>query len=121
VDDEINEIESTLLGWRIVLNTTEFLLGDFKSLDSIEDTELKNIFIPSYVMVDTKENEFKEVDPKVSLLEQRFNGTPPGAKRAARKLSNFYTWNPTGRHWDTYNTDKFVILWYDKKKITNST
>jgi hypothetical protein len=56
VDVEVMEIESKLDGWRIVLNTTEFLIGDFEKLSQINKPE--DIMISSYVMVDNVNEEF---------------------------------------------------------------
>ena len=47
VNFEMQKIESTFDGWRIVLNTTEFLIGDFNSLDTYPN---EDILIRSYLM-----------------------------------------------------------------------
>jgi hypothetical protein len=128
VDGEINEIEDNhnLKGWRIALNVTEFLLGNYKSLDLIGDNDFQNILVPAYVMVDTKENEFKEINPNVSIFEQRYHGINPRTDdslfriRRSRKLTNFYSPHPIGRHHDTYNTDEFGVFWYGLSPLNES-
>jgi hypothetical protein len=51
IDREVEEIEKRINGWRIVLNTTEFLVGDYKYIDNHDDN---TILIGNYVFVDNK-------------------------------------------------------------------
>lgn len=116
VDEEVMDIERKLDGWRIVLNVTEFLLGDFKVLNTIEEGK-GDILIPEIVMADTSQNEMKELNNTESLFENRFHGVIPDTKvkfdiRSARRLGNyFYPYSP-GRHFANVNTTSFIILWY---------
>jgi hypothetical protein len=112
VDKEVMDIEKSLSGWRIVLNTTEFLIGDFSLLD--DANENKDFFIPPLIMVDCKETEFVEPNPKISLIKQRKNGVSYHnwnhfSFKKSRKLSNYFSQYPMGRHFGKYNTENFLI------------
>lgn len=113
-DDEVMEIEQSISGFRICLNVTEFLIGNYKILDE-ENNFNKYFLIPSYVMVDTKEQMFTEV--KNDLISERCNGLDFEKEnnfriRRARCFSNFNVNYPLGRHFENYDTDEFRILWY---------
>ena len=118
VDVEVMEIESKLDGWRIVLNTTEFLIGDFEKLSQINKPE--DIIISSYVMVDNVNEEFTYPNINKSLISQRLNGFKDVGFRRGRKLSNFYSTYPLGRHYNIINTDNFIILWYGFSPMNDS-
>ena len=49
VDEEVMDIESNISGWKIALNTTEFLIGDYNSLNSSTSSE---IYIPCFYFID---------------------------------------------------------------------
>ena len=40
IDREVESIESSIDGWKICLNITEFILGDFSKLDTYIDNSL---------------------------------------------------------------------------------
>jgi hypothetical protein len=116
VDKEIMDIELNLEGWRIVLNTTEFIVGNFKILESIEEGK-GDITIPAIVMVDTPENEMKYLSNEESLFENRHQGLIPDTEkkfniRFARRLGNYFYPYAPGRHFSNINTTAFIILWY---------
>jgi hypothetical protein len=116
VDKEVMDIEQRVEGWRIALNVTEFILGDFKLLKDFKEGE-GDVLIPSIVMTDTPKNEMKPLSNKLSLFEHRYHGVIPDTKpkfdiRSSRRLGNyFYPYSP-GRHFATVNTTSFIILWY---------
>jgi len=113
-DLEIMEIEKGVHGFRICLNITEFLIGNYQILEQHENTDTV-FLIPSYVMVDDKNQMYTEVNE--NLVLERTNGVDLkkgnnfGIRRA-RCLSNFNVNYPLGRHFEQYNTDEFRILWY---------
>ena len=146
-----HEKRTTLDGdWRIVLNITEFLIGDFAYLDrhpraaspvsgpsmvgaanfcAYEDH--MDIIIPSFAMADSPFFENVDPDPSIPLIKQRCYGVPhPEAQtvdelsnRRGRRLSNFYTPYPTGRHYcfsQHEQSEKFRILWYGYSPMTDS-
>ena len=113
IDEETMDIEKDLQRWRIILNTTEFLIGNFNSLVNNEDKI--DFFIPALIMVDSKEQEFSYPSREKSLIEQRRFGASYKQHfsfKNARKFSNYFSPYPCGRHYSTYNTETFLILWY---------
>jgi hypothetical protein len=118
IDKEVEDIESSISGWRICLNITEFLIGNFEILNNIEPNT--NFFIPECIMVDSIENEFTTLDENKNLVSQRTHGIHPfqyneilrRESRRSRKLSNYFTNYPLGRHYEGHNTRDFLILWY---------
>ncbi len=120
-DREIMDIERSIDGWRVALNTTEFLIGDYSLLD--EDPERKDFFIPPLIMIDNEKNEFTQPNPHESLVSQRTYGVsyeiPEYFRfKRARKISNYFSEYPLGRHYENFNTEKLVILWYGFSPMT---
>ena len=116
IDKEIMDIERDILGYRICLNITEFLLGKFSDLSNSN----KQYLIPSYSMVDKVENEFNEVESNL-FLERTFGfGFSNGDfyYRRARSLHNKQIEYPLGRHFENHNTEDFIILWYGFSPFT---
>lgn len=110
VDSEVYDIEKNIQGWRICLNTTEFLLGNYKLLT---DTPNQQYTIASYNMVD--------VDPTIQptqeqeLWETKHHGmdyVQYFGERRARSMHNYSVNYPTGRHFTNYNTTELAILYY---------
>lgn len=113
IDREVEEIEKEVKGWRVVLNTTEFIVGHFKELS--DAAEEKDILIPAYIMTDSKQTQFTHPDPNLDLVKQRQHGASFREHfnfKHARKMSNYFSAYPLGRHYNRYNTDSFRILWY---------
>lgn len=122
IDVEVNDIESQIVGWKICLNVTEQLIGDYSSIDeSASDT----IMIPSIFMVDCDRQ--RSVDPAVPLYKQKFHGfvfsdsNQAFLERRARRLhrttepypiASTVTCMAPGRHYNLYSTDKLAILYY---------
>lgn len=100
--------------YRAILNVTEFLIC--KPNFFVKSNERIQFLIPSFVMVDKKENIGKELDGQKSLLEQRTNGLDYKTHFHFRKSRSVHNYNinsyPLGRHYNTYNTEDAVICWY---------
>lgn len=112
IDQEIQEYEKDIEGQRIILNVTEFLIGNISVLEK-EDSDL---YIPMASMIDKpeEENTFPRTD--ISLTSQRFYGINPfkrlfaGSRILHSRKDIQY---PTGRHyWNICNTKDFMILRY---------
>jgi len=76
-DVVIEKVEKDLLkefpgAWITTLNGTEFLTGNLKFLDEIK--EQRQVLIPCHLMNDLVENEGKEIDPELPILNQRHHG-----------------------------------------------
>lgn len=129
VEEEIVELEKNIEGWRMVVNTTEFLFGNY---DLLTDTYVNTQYlISSHVMVDTTEQEFTEI--KEDLFKERQFGLHRHNHfgiRSARSLHNYLINYPEvtgpGRHFITPTcpcegqrvTEDFFILWYGFSPFT---
>lgn len=111
-DLEVMEYEKNITGFKICLNTTEFLIGDYQILENI--SEPTQFCIPSYTMVDSPETAFTEIEG--DLISNRTYGFGYHGnlfiERMSRSLHNFNVNYPIGRHFFNITTDKFVILFY---------
>jgi hypothetical protein len=111
VDNEVMKIESKINGWKIALNTTEFLIGNMDILT--DDNNLRQIIIPCHMMVDTEETEFTEI--KNSLIRERKFGILHSKNnvRSARSIHNFNVVYSLGRHFRNLPvTTELNILYY---------
>lgn len=121
IDTEVNDIEASINGWKICLNVTEQLIGDY----SLMDDNPMQLLIPSIFMVDCDRQNLVTQDKP--LYEQKFDGfmfsdSPQNFfERRSRSLHNVPVHYPAqstsqcmapGRHWNTYNTDQLVTLYY---------
>lgn len=126
IDNEVMDIERGLDGWRMCLNTTEFLYGNINHLD--DRTESTQYFIGNYVFVDM-EDETKgplTLSHDIPLHEQRYwgyddfanTGSPRGGimSRMNRSLHNYPVTYKGGRHWGGKDYpklfDDLVIFYY---------
>ena len=114
-DAEVNDYERKVQGWKICLNTTEFIVGDFSVLDDTPNQDLK---IPCYIMID-KEPENNNLSYDISLLKQKPFGVPYNEsnpitiERCCRAIHNKSSYNyPTGRHFIGATNTKLQVLWY---------
>jgi hypothetical protein len=121
IDTEVNDIEREIEGWKICLNVTEQLIGDYSILD---DTP-RQLLVPSVFFVDCDRQ--RTVTHDRPLYEQKFDGfmfsdnQQNFLERRSRSLHNIPVYDPAestqacmapGRHWNTYNTDKLVTFYY---------
>ena len=143
-DQEFMDIERQIQyqyprSWMIVLNATEFLIGETKKL---EDKPFRiQKLVPCHMMIDPKEKAFTEPDPNISLIKQRTFGVEfnysdrfdpfnndltrltsseglPHPNRLMRSLCNgesYYLYTSMygpGRHYWGSPCEDFAILWY---------
>lgn len=110
IDEEVMKIEKRVSGWKIALNTTEFLIGNFGIIP--ETNEPKQIIIPCHLMVDTTDTEFTDI--KISLINERQFGIPyyKNNIRSCRSFHNCDIKYGPGRHFQNPNTDELHILYY---------
>lgn len=121
IDSEVEDLERSIEGWRICLNVTEQLIGDYSILD---DTP-RQILVPGAFFVDCDRNNPATYD--LPLYEQKFDGfiytdsRQAFLERRSRSLHNISVHYPAhstaecmapGRHWNTYNTDNLIVLYY---------
>ena len=58
-DEEVIDIERSIEGWKVCMNITEFLIGDYSIMDDVPD---QGIRIPCSVMVDTNPDDIPTHD-----------------------------------------------------------
>lgn len=109
IDSEIHDIERRVAGWRIVLNVTEFLYGDY---DVIGRDQRQEISIPCTALVDLEYG--RDADQDQDLLIQCDTGVSYKTTtefrfcRAARNFSDHY---PIGRHFKHIDTTDLIVFW----------
>jgi hypothetical protein len=110
VDDEITDYESAIDGWKISLNTTEFLHGNFSQLNDIKIQT--QILIPSLTIVDNPEKE-NYPDSNIPLHDQIKTKLQYNIEdRRLRSLHNFNVAYPIGRHFMGDYSESFTIYHY---------
>lgn len=109
VDNEVMDYEKQITGWRIVLNTTEFIVGNIDS--EIKSSVTNNILIPSISFFDW--NPTGSLDKNKKLWEQKTFGRNYKQNfelRKARSLHNISNVKyGIGRHYSQYNCEKLLI------------
>lgn len=110
VDQEISDYEATVEGWKIALNTTEFLHGDFSLLDNAKSQS--QILIPSLMIIDNPEKE-NYPDINEPLHKQIKTKLPYNVEhRRLRSLHNFNVSYHVGRHFMGNYSSDFTIYYY---------
>jgi hypothetical protein len=121
IDTEVMDIEQDIEGWRIALNVTEFMIGDYSILDNkpgqwllpnifMVDTDKENLVSKDLPLYEQKRWGFSFKDSQRDFLERR--------SRSIHNVPVFYPPHNTpecmgpGRHYHTYNTDQLVIFYY---------
>lgn len=125
VDNEISDVEHGLEGWRLALNITEFLVGNYDRMD--DRTDHTRIWLGQYMITDMERREEPcYLNSDVPLWHQRWYGYPPvtdfskgdqshgSVPRAARSLHNHPAGYPiVGRHFvEGRNTYDDLTLFY---------
>lgn len=123
IDTEVNDIERDIDGWKICLNVTEQLIGDYTVMDTSAVDEL---YVPSIFMIDV-EYKTRAANPDFALYEQYYHGFSfrdsdrDFLERRSRRLHRTNTPYPTnstrecmapGRHYNMYSDVDLAILYY---------
>lgn len=123
IDTEVNDIESQIDGWKICLNVTEQLIGNYIVMDT---TTINEIYVPSIFMIDV-ERQTRVANPDFALYEQYYHGfsfrdsDQAFLERRSRRLHRTnipYPTNSTrecmapGRHYNMYSDVDLAILYY---------
>lgn len=118
IDREISIVEHSIQGWKICLNTTEFLIGDYSILDNIQSrTQLE---IGNYVFVDIDTVSLDTERPLYKQISKGFHQSQDGIKklhlgdRANRSLHNFNIRYPAkgGRHFGGAESTQNLRIFY---------
>jgi hypothetical protein len=111
IDYEVMDLEKNIDGWRICLNVTEFLVGDYSILDN---TNNRQFLLPSLFFVDCDRE--RSVTADLPLYKQKTDGLHYNkhfGERRARSIHRAKVQYPIpGRHYETYTTDELVIFYY---------
>lgn len=70
IDLEIMDIERQISGWKVCLNTTEFLVGDYGIIDSSIN---KQLLIGNYIFVDNKTKVLDKTQPIYDQISYGFH------------------------------------------------
>lgn len=123
IDEEVMMYESQIDGWKICLNITEFLYGDYSVLNDI--TYQHQYLIPSLIFIDEpiKFNYpkydielYKQIKHKgfVITCDEEY-GVRSGLRRGLRSFHNFNLQYPGGRHWYDFTPKlipEFIVFYY---------
>lgn len=121
VDSEVMNIESGIDGWKICLNITEFLIGDFESLNSTKQEEL---YIPCLYFIDNIEhresNTLNYNIPLWDVIKTGLDVPNTMEHRGSRLLHNNTVRYSHGRHYRRLiNTERFIIFNYGFAPMTD--
>lgn len=111
VDREVEKYEASVNGWKIALNTTEFLVGPVDN--TIKNTELDQLFIPSVSFFDWDPDGY--LDENKKLWKQKFYGIDYETVFEFRLSRSFHKKNiiyPTGRHFNREICKDLLIFHY---------
>jgi hypothetical protein len=117
IEAEVIDIEKRTEGWKLCLNTTEFIVGDFSILEQPSPQEY---IMPCALMVDNEPDNVPLYT--VPLVKQKYYGIFPTTVRRPRKIHcKQYESYPLGRHYDheAVSTDKLKVLWYGYSPFTD--
>lgn len=107
IDKEVMEYENSVDGWRIALNITEFLIGNYPAIEPI--SEPTQLLIQSYTVLDL---DSIQIDLNIDFLDNEIKYLV--ADETVRRARSFHNFSgnsyPIGRHYDKFNTVEFMIL-----------
>jgi|DEB19_MinimDraft_3_1074340.scaffolds.fasta_scaffold42494_2 hypothetical protein len=114
VDNEVVEIESRIDGWKICLNVTEQIIGNYE----IMTTDGGQHLLPNFFFVDLTREE--ELDYSIPLYYQKKDGFAffdnngsLFSERCSRSIhTGTVSYPGAGRHFTHYTTDELVIFYY---------
>lgn len=120
IDREVEYYESLVDGWRVCLNTTEFLVGDYRYLDVISNMPQCQILLGNMIFVDTEKSKLDFNAPLYNQITNGFIEDVNGiyhlgiGSRAFRSMHNFAINYPPqgGRHFHGPSNVKNLIIFY---------
>lgn len=125
IEPEVQSYEQMHEGWKLVLNTTEFFVGNLALLDSHNSPD--TFTFRCHIMVDSVENENVEPDSNLPLVLTRANGinTLRQYGHDFQKVRNCRMMHrlPSikyhlGRHYANETTEDMHVLWYGFSPFT---
>lgn len=104
VDQEVMEIEEQCLGWKMVLNTTEFLCVPDKGhfFTSLDELGSSIYYVRSIFLIDDPAYPYEEPDPAQPLVRQRHHGFV--SRDTGRYIHRYpHGSYAPGRHWSAHS------------------
>ena len=121
VDEEVMDIMAYIDGYKMALNTTEFLIGDLGFLD--EPNAPSKIYMRCLAMVDPPEESEKVPTYDLPLLQQKYHGLNFENSfdlRYARLMHNSPEAYEAGRHyWVSHPDHRLAVVWYGWSPYTD--
>ena len=102
MDREIEDIERQHPGWKMVLSTTEFLVGNYKMLDTITESG-HEILVPAFQMMEHPETEGTYPDSNIDLFKQKTFGIhyDDPIKYSGNEITHNRRWDHHIHHWNS--------------------
>ena len=121
VDREVEEYERTLEGWRIALNVTEFLYGNYERMSIDNDQQ---IYVGNYVFASNDNVNITHDKPlheqcTLGFLDTNDTKTLGKGDRPRRSLHNFPIKYSPGRHYAQPQTYNDLYIFYYGYAILN--
>jgi len=123
IDREVLNYEAKCEDWRMTLNTTEFLIGNYSRLDN--QPQSTRIYVGQYILVDVEDlKEPRELDNSLPIHQQRHWGYGivkdyaqqklGSVARPPRSIHNYAAPYPiVGRHfWNNQHTYDDLVIFY---------
>jgi hypothetical protein len=119
IDREVSFIEKAITGWKICLNITEFLVGDYSIMDTLSHNRYQ-LLLGNYVFVDNKKEHLDQSSPLYNQITNGFHQDERGISnlhhgdRALRSLHNYNIRYPGrgGRHFGGLESTQNLIIFY---------
>lgn len=120
IDIEVTNIEKRIDGWRMCLNTTEFLVGDYSILDNLIDNRYR-LMIGNYIFVDNINTYFSYDKPLYDQIKYGYHQNPMigcnnlhRGDRSLRSIHNYKIRYPNrgGRHFSGRESTQNLIIFY---------
>ena len=114
VDEEIMDIMSYVDGYKMALNTTEFLIGDMSFMDEADAPS--KIYMRCLAMIDPPEQSQSIATYDLPLVQQKFHGLNFENSfnlRYCRLMHSSPEAYEAGRHyWVAHPETRIAVLWY---------
>lgn len=115
---QINKIVSQIDEWKTIMNTTEFLIGDFSSLDKIHQPT--SVFTHSMYMIDDRVDFFPNLHEMLTGIDNAVHYETDPSLRSMRVIHNHPIEYEAGRHFRGFpQSENFLILYFALAPVNN--
>lgn len=121
IDREVEDYERPLVGWRMALNVTEFLYGNYERMNNDANQQ---IYVGNYVFTNNSDIEVTHDKPlheqcTLGFLDRSNTERLGNGDRPRRSLHNFSVKYPPGRHYSQPQTYNDLYVFYYGYAILN--